>query len=279
MLDYARELRGAFDRERGCLTVPADWEGYPGAAFGGFVAAAVLTAAADRTAQPRPLSLFARYYRPVPLEWAVALTLAPERTGRSVETLTAKLMDADRLLASFSLAFGRDGEAPLDSQAAAPMGPLVRPRPVWQLLEESGLEVPRLMRRVGFRGEPDGIPARETSGDWHLRAEWPAPTGRDAAVQAAVAVMAIDCFVAPATMRANQVPSGGDWPVMMPSLDLTSWFYAPEATCDAGEWLCTRTSVPASAAGYAVGRTQVWARDRLVAEGMSQVALVPVASG
>ncbi|NQZ97965.1 MAG: hypothetical protein HRU01_15760 [Myxococcales bacterium] len=61
----------------------------------------------------------------------------------------------------------------------------------------------------------------------------------------------------------------------MPSLDLNCWFYAPEAQgyCD---WLMVRTSVPVGRAGYAVGRTHVWAGDRLAAEGISQVALVPV---
>ena len=34
--------------------------------------------------------------------------------------------------------------------------------------------------------------------------------------------------------------------------------------------------MPVSRAGYAVGRTQVWAGSSLLAEGMSQVALVPV---
>ena len=59
-----------------------------------------------------------------------------------------------------------------------------------------------------------------------------------------------------------------DWPVRCPSLDLTGWFYAPEAGRETDGWLATRTSVPVSRAGYAVGRTQVWARDVLVAEGM-----------
>ena len=87
--------------------------------------------------------------------------------------------------------------------------------------------------------------------------------------------MAVDAFVGPATMRANEWDLDGEWPVMMPSLDLNCWFYAPEAQgyCD---WLMVRTSVPVGRAGYAVGRTQVWAGDRLAAEGISQVALVPV---
>ena len=131
-----------------------------------------------------------------------------------------------------------------------------------------------MMRRVGFRGETEGA-TYDRGDDWHLGAEWPATACEDPAVQAAVAIMAIDSFVAPATMRANQIDLDGEWPVIMPSLDLTSWFYAPEAGSQAGKWLSTRTSVPVTGAGYAVGRTQVWANDVLVAEGMSRVALLP----
>jgi len=275
-LDYAAELRAAVDVERGSLTVPEAWEGFPGSAFGGFLAAAVLVAAAGRTRHPRPLSLFSRYYRPSPLGRPLGIELAAERQGRNLDSFTARLVDDERLLASFSLAFGRDGEAPLACQALPRVPPLVRPRPVWQHIEERGRVVPRMMRRVGFRSEIEGLPPEEAAAGWHLRAQWPATRCPEPAVQAAVAVMAIDAFVAPATMRANQWDLDRDWPVMMPSLDLTGWFYAADVADRAGEWLTVRTSVPVCGSGYAVGRTQVWAAERLVAEGMSQVALVPV---
>ena len=274
-LDYEAELRGAVDADSGSLTVPEAWEGFPGRAFGGFLAGAVLVAASVRTEHPRPLSLFSRYYRPSPVGRAVGIELAAERRGRNLDTFAARLVDGDRLLSTFSVAFGRDGEAPLCSQALATLPPLVRPRPVWQHLEEIGVEPGRLMRRVGYRAETEAVPPEEAAAAWNLRSEWPATTCADPAVRAAVAVMAIDAFVGPATMRANGWDLDGEWPVMMPSLDLNCWFYAPEEQ-HAGDWLTVRTSVPVSRAGYAVGRTQVWTGDRLIAEGMSQVALVPV---
>lgn len=129
------------------------------------------------------------------------------------------------------------------------------------------------MRRVGYRAETEAVPAAEAAAGWNLRSEWPATTCNDPAVRAAVAVMAIDVFVGPATMRANGWNLDEESPVMMPSLDLNSWFYALEAQRDR-DWLTVRTSVPVTQAGYAVGRTQVWAHDRLIAEGMSQVAVV-----
>ena len=98
-LDYERELREAFEPTTEEFTVPTEWEGFPGIAFGGFVAGAVLVAAAARSEKPRPLSFFSRFYRPVPIGRPVKLSLASERSGRTVETLTARLDDGERLLA------------------------------------------------------------------------------------------------------------------------------------------------------------------------------------
>ena len=274
-LDYEAELRGAVDTASGTLTVPELWAGFPGRAFGGFLAAAVLVAASEQTRQARPLSLFSRYYRPAPVGQPLALALAEERRGRNVDTLAARLSDGDRLLSTFSVAFGRDGDAPFDAQAVPTVAPLGLHRPVWQHLEEIGIEAGALMRRLGYRAETGELPAEELAAGWHARSQWPAAACDDPAVHAAVAAMAIDAFVGPATMRANAWDLDGEWPVMMPSLDLNCWFYAPEEQGGHG-WLTVRTSVPVSRAGYAVGRTQVWAGDRLTAEGMSQVALVPV---
>ena len=83
MLDYERELCGAVDGD--ALRVPVEWEGFPGQAFGGFIAAAALVAAAKHTDHPRPLSAFTRFFRPVPLESPVQLDVSAERRGRSAK--------------------------------------------------------------------------------------------------------------------------------------------------------------------------------------------------
>jgi len=274
-VDYETELRGAVDAAGDSMIVPEVWEGFPGTAFGGFLAGAVLVAAAGQTEHRRPLSLLSRYHRPAPVGRAIGLELAPERKGRTVDTFTAKLSDGERLLSTFSIAFGSDGEAPLASQALPPARALRGPRPLWQHLDDIGVESGPLMRRLGYRGETGEPPSEESPDGWHLHADWPVPDSIDPAVRAAVAVMAIDAFVGPATMRANRQDLDRPWPVMMPSLDLNGWFYALEAPQDVG-WLTVRTSVPVSRAGFAVGRSQVWADETLIAEGMSQVALVPV---
>jgi len=277
VIDYEDDFREAL--EGGALTVPARWEGFPGQAFGGFIAGAVLMAVSAETEQPRPLSLFARYHRPVPIEERVALSIHADRRGRSIDTFSARLHVADRDLASFSIAFGHDGGAPLESQATPAAPRLREPRALADHLLEIGMEPAPIMRRTRFRGEPDDFV--EADGTWHLRAQWPAPTCEDLAVRAAVALMPIDNFVGPATIRANGVNINQMWPVAMPSVDCTAWFYAPEAPpadvdaeCSAG-WLTSQTSVPVSHAGYAVGRTQVWSGERLTAEGISQVLLLP----
>lgn len=131
-LDFEAELRGAVDVDNGSLTVPEAWEGFPGRAFGGFLAGAVLVAASARTEHPRPLSLFSRFYRPSPVGLAVRIELLAEQRGNNLDTFTARLVDGDRLLATFSVAFGRDGDGLLSSQALVPPPPLVQPQPVWQ---------------------------------------------------------------------------------------------------------------------------------------------------
>lgn len=282
MLDFEAELKGALDNDGKRLTIPEEWEGFPGRAFGGFVAGASLVAAAGEAAHPRPLSFFARYHRPVPTGRPVDLEITHERTGRMVDALNVRVLAEGKLLCAMSTLFGLHGEAPLDKQGIRAMPPLRSPAPVWKFLEEQGIETAPLMRRVGFRGESEPPPDDYDPGDWHMKSEWPATASDDLAIRAAVMLMPIDNGVGPSAMVANQLDLNGEWPVAMPSLDLSVWFYRPEAVpdpeADGTAWLRTRSSVPVSWAGYAVGRTQVWAGELLAAEGMSQVALLPTDS-
>jgi acyl-CoA thioesterase len=279
-IDYEREIRRAI--EGGQLTISDEWEGFPGRAFGGFAAAAVLAAAALETEQPRPLSIFARFHRPIPIRKAVNLAVQTQRRGQLVDVLEATLHDGDCTLAHFTLAFGRDGESPLRSQAIRPITPLRELTPAWRLVEGIGLDPPLLMRRVGYRiGAPDAENPDTEGVDWHLHGQWPDTRSDDLAIRAGITLMPIDVCVAPAAINANGLDVKQPSPVMMPSLDLAAWFYAPESTSTDVDsrfrngWLSSRTSVPVTNAAYAVGRTQVWSGDRFVAEGMSQVVLIP----
>ena len=279
MIDLEAEIKAALDANARTLTVPSDWEGFPGTAFGGFVAAASLVAGAREAAYPRPLSLSARYHRPVPTGKGIDVAVTHERTGRRVDALTVTLTNEGKLCTAISMLFGEHGSAPLDKQGVPPMSPLRNPAPVSSFLEASGFEPPTLMRRVGFRGESEPPPEGAAPQDWHMTGEWPSPSTQDLVVRAGATVMPIDNAVGAAAMVSNGFDLNGEWPVSMPSLDLSVWFYRPEASpaedSNGAAWLRTRTSVPVAWSGYAVGRTQVWAEDLLVAEGMSQVALLP----
>lgn len=276
--DFSAELRSSFDQSTKKLTIPKAWEGFPGTGFGGFVAASSLVAASTEAAHPRPLSFFTRFHRPVPSERPVDVEIEHEHTGRLVDALTVRLVADGKLLCSMSALFGVHGQAPLDKQAIRPMPPLRKPAPVHQFLEEAGIEPPPLMRRIGYRGESEAPPEGHDMGDWQMHVEWPDPDTDDLVIRAAYTLLAIDNGVGPTAMVANQFDLNEEWPVGMPSLDLTGWFYRPEARAPAtadGTWLRTRCSVPVSWSGFATGRSQVWAGDLLIAEGMSQVALLP----
>ena len=67
-LDYDAELLDALDLDARTLRVPGHWEGMPGAAFGGFAVASLFVSAASHADHPRPLSVHARFHRPVPVE-------------------------------------------------------------------------------------------------------------------------------------------------------------------------------------------------------------------
>jgi len=144
-LDFEKELRDAIDWTSGSLKVHEAWEGFPGRAFGGFLAGAVLVAAAGRTLHPRPLSLFSRFYRPTPVGRAVKVEIVTEQRAKHLDTFDIRLVDDGRLLSTFSVAFGRDDGSQRSSQGLLPPPPLVQPRLVWQYCEEMGIKPERLV--------------------------------------------------------------------------------------------------------------------------------------
>lgn len=258
------------------LTVPPDWEGIPGRAFGGFSVAALVAAAGKRATLPHPLSVHARFHRPVPIEVPVRVVVGVEREGRTMATYSAELRGPDdRLLTAASVAFGLGAGMDLSSQPGEAMPELVDPVPIAEVIAAKGVTPPRVMQRVGFRGATGDM----ADPGFHLHGDWPATRSAQALDQALVATMCIDNFSAPATMRANGVTVDGPWPAMAPNVDLTAWFHPRAAASGEGPArLGVRTEVARTAGGFAVGRTQVWAGAELAAEGMSQVVLIPVPS-
>lgn len=276
-IDCAAEVWEALERtaDGHCFTVPRDWEGIPGRAFGGFAAAGLVAAAGTRTSLPRPLGVHARFHRPVPIEVPLDLRVDVEREGRSVSAYRVELIAPDaRLLCSASVSFGQGVGIEMQSQPGEPMPELVDPMPVAEVLAARGIPAPRVMERVAFRGSSAGVV--ETG--FHLNGDWPATRSPRPLDRAIDAVMCVDNFIAAATMRANGVDLEGPWPAMAPNLDVTAWFHpaaGPDPEAHTVDRLRVRTEVARTAGGFAVGRTQVWAGHELTAEGMSQVILLP----
>jgi acyl-CoA thioesterase len=279
LIDYEAELLNAIDLDQGRFLVPEEWMGMPTTAFGGFVVGGLFVAAAARASYRRPLSIHARFHRPVPVGRPIRLVVEHERQGRAVEAIRVALFDEDRSLVSGTAALADECPEVLASQTATPMQGLEDPVPTWKLLEDAGIPVPNMMKRVGFR-RPRAVTDASKRGEWHLHADWPATYSDKPSVRAAVAIMCLDAFVAPATMVANGVDAMGRWPAIAPSIDIAAWFHdlsamPPPAPPDDSRWLRVRTTVPATGGGFAVGRTQVWSGERLAAEGLSQVRLIP----
>jgi acyl-CoA thioesterase len=209
---------GLFD-----LDVPASWRVRSGAVNGGYVAA-VLTrglAAVVADAGRRPRSLTVHYVagcRPGPARLAVSV----ERTGRSVTTLSARLVQEDTPVALALAAFGEDRPG-LDFQhRPMPEAPPPEEVPGW----------PRTGHWPAFRSNWDHRPcvgpvpfsggAEAVSGGW-IRPDPPCPL--DAPVMAAMA----DAWLPPVLPLFDR-PGG-----TLPTIDLTIHFRAPLPPPDAPE--------------------------------------------
>ncbi|MDD9945290.1 MAG: thioesterase family protein [Myxococcales bacterium] len=273
-MDYRSEVLGALDPAGTSLVVPEVWEGVPGTSFGGYAVAALFASARLRAEQPRPLSVHARFHRPVPVTRTVGVRVERERRGRMVEVFSSRLGDGDRPLVSASVAFGAPSPVTDRSQPVEPMLPIDDPVPVFEVTEALGVRPANMMRHVGFRTSRRLLEGG-ASGDWHLLADWPSPTEDYEDGYAIAAIMCIDAFPPAASMFANGYTITDRWQVMPRSVDVTAWFYGSPATASRAGRLDVRTSVASTGAGFAVGRTQVWAEQCLVAEGMSQVVLLP----
>jgi acyl-CoA thioesterase len=252
--------------ETGALIVPPEWEGIPGTAFGGFVAAVALDHALRHAELNRPLSIHGRYFRPVLVGEPTELRFTRDHLGRRYESISVDLFARGKLLADFSVQLGDGAESKFRSTNLKPPPPLDDWYHVGEMLESEGIQVPGTMNHVGFEGAQ--LPS--DSGGVHLAARWPVAGGADEVVRAVV--MPIDNNVAPGTWNVHgDLGLASDDPVALPSIDLTVWFF--DLDVEAG-WMDSRTVIPAAVAGTATGRTEVWQKERLIATGTSMVMQV-----
>jgi len=235
---------------------------------GGYVAAIILralTARVDDTTRS-PRSLTVHYVSPADVG-PIRVTTAVERTGRSVTSCSARLHQADRLVALAIAAFAAPRPGPTFCDVTMPevvsvdgIAPTAIPQ-----------EAPEIARRWDMRwalGDPPWVESPPSSealaGGW-IRLE-------DPQVLDACAVAAItDAWVPPVFSRIRE-------PIIVPTLDLTIHFRTslplPGAAPD--DYVLAVFRTEAAHEGFLEESGEVWAPDgTLLAQSRQLAAVVP----
>jgi len=237
---------------------------------GGYLAAIVLRAVCatvdDRERAPRSLTV---HFVAPPDEGTVSVHTTIERAGRSLTSVSARVVQGERLIALAVAALSRARAGPefcdLRMPAVAPPEAITsRPAPP---------EAPPIARRWDLRwaiGTPPfegGSPSHEAHAGGWIRLEEPQPF--DAAAIAAVT----DSWIPPIFSRTHQM-------MAVPTIDLTVHFRATlphDAVAPDGFLLAVfRTNVAAD--GFLEEDGEVWAPDgTLLAQSRQLAAMLPVA--
>lgn len=233
---------------------------------GGYVAAILLRAMTDAVtdAGRTPRSLAIHFLRP-PAEGSVSIEIREERRGRTLTTLTGRLLQGDRLMAVAIAAFAtsRDGLAFTDIEAPDLPAPDTCPK----LRDRLAGAVP-MQHRYDSRlaiGEMFGAaPAAKLAG-W-IRLE--EPRLADAPLIAAFT----DAFPPAVFARASGREALGP----VPTLDLTIHFRAalPLPTARPEDYYKVRFVSRASADGFVEEDGEVFSRDGVLLAQSRQLALV-----
>jgi acyl-CoA thioesterase len=231
---------------------------------GGYVAAVVLRAILAEVGDParRPRSLTVHYLRP-PAAGDVDITVAVERAGRTLTTLSARLEQDGVLLALALCACAIDQAGPVFADIAAPAVPApeaISPPP------PPPTDIPmrgRYEQRWAI-GAPPGVqpPAAGAEvGGWIRLAE-------EQPVDDLVVAALTDAWL-PAVFSRMTEPSA------VPTVDLTIHFRSPPPARP--EWCLVRFRSRHAEDGYVEEDGEVWAQDgRLLAQSRQLALVLPV---
>jgi acyl-CoA thioesterase len=230
---------------------------------GGYLAAIVLRAmagqVADQAREPRSLTL--HYLRP-PGDGEVRIEVTVEREGRSVTSLSARLLQDGRLCVLALAALALDFPSAADYAPAAPTAP-----PADRVAAFGPFDgAPPIARRFDLRpalGAPLFSAAEEAvTGGWLRFAE---PRALDAPALA----MYADAWLPAPFPRLSE-------PVAAPTVDLTIHFRAPQAAAGvgAGEHVLAVFRSTASAVGYFEEDGELWSADGVLLAQSRQLALM-----
>ncbi|WP_205697321.1 thioesterase family protein [Conexibacter sp. SYSU D00693] len=199
----------------GAVTISDAWNA-PTGPNGGYVAAIVLRAMQDAVGDPArsPRSLTCHFLRP-PQPGPATLEVTVERAGRSVSTLTARLVQDGKpmvlAIAAFSLAFASPQTWQLDGPPDVPPPDALepfRPRPEMPAVAHR-FETRWALGGVPFSGAPDAV-----SGGWLRLAHDRQP------LDAPLVTLLTDAWMPASFSRLSA-------PAMAPTIDLTVHFRAP----------------------------------------------------
>jgi acyl-CoA thioesterase len=183
---------------------------------GGYVAATVLRALAAAADDPeRAARSFTVHFTAPPSEGPVRIATALERTGRSMTTVTARLIQDDRLCAFAIAAFSRSRIAPEFQDARMPE--VVPPERAESIPTDGRPMRERYESRTALPELSQAEAPRARTGGW-IRLREPQPA--DAFVVAALA----DAW--PPAARQSSWPEGESPPKGYPTVDLTVHFRA-----------------------------------------------------
>jgi acyl-CoA thioesterase len=172
---------------------------------GGYVAAILVRAMEAELAAPeRQLRSLTVHYPRVPPEGDVEVRVTVERSGRGLSTVSARLVDGEKLIALAVGAFSGEYESPVSyDDAAMPEGVRPPPDPMPPAPDDGPMPFARQWRMVGALGR-DGRP--HTGG-------WMAPR-EDHPVDAALLVALADAWIPAPFVVTGQ-------PFAAPTIDLT----------------------------------------------------------
>jgi acyl-CoA thioesterase len=242
------------------VTVAEDW-GAPVGPNGGYVAALVLGAMQASLPDParRPRSLTLHYTRSPKEGREAVVEVVQERTGGSLSTVSARLVQDDRLCVVALGSFAADYESAGTYAAAPPQAPPPEAIEPVRMRDSS----PALLRRLDmrpafgpppFRGSDDG-----TTGGWLALAE-PQP------LTATALALYADAWWPVAWSRMTEL-------VMAPTIDLTLHFRNAPRPDDAGPVLA-RFSTRTAAEGFYEEDGELWSSDGVLLVQSRQLALL-----
>jgi len=230
---------------------------------GGYIAAVVLRALAlaadDASRAPRSLTI---HYTAPPAEGPAQIETRVERVGRSLTTLSGRLLQGDRLLALALAAFSRPRTGPAFEDASMPEVPPPERCPD---LEERIPIHARYEQRWALGSLPFSGGDRALCGGWIRLAE---PRVNDA-----LAVAAFTDAFPPALFSVvdDDTLAGG-----VPTIDLTIHFRAalPLAGAAPDAWVLSTFQSHVARDGFVEENGEIWSRDGILLAQSRQLALV-----